>query len=433
VPRRDLRKSKAEGLYKRCRHLSWDKCSCPWWGRAKRSRVSLGKWAGVVIPNKEAAKVVLSRLEAAVLAGSFDPRGETPHALGGDMTFSTFLDEFTKRHVDEDGLRSNSVASYLKVFRQRFGTEKLSSLAANPYVFEKWLKDEQQRLKWENSTFNRYFEHGRAMFNWAKGRKLASENPFDAFERKQELNKRDVRIAPEQEQKLLEACETLDTPRPSKLTKLTLEMVEDIRRRVEAGEQQKDVAAAFGVSRPLVCQIINGRVRHGHRGVLGREMKRRLFAALDLGLREGEMLLLQVKHIDFDNWIIRLPSTITKAAVDQQVFAGTQRLQDVLTERRGLGAEKFVFGREDGRYVASFDRTWRTLFKRAGLKVGRKQGLVWHDLRHEYGSFLIEQGATIQEAKEMMRHADIRTTARYLTADPRRLRELAGKMGLRVG
>ena len=30
------------------------------------------------------------------------------------------------------------------------------------------------------------------MFNWAKGRKLASENPFDAFERKSELNKRDM-------------------------------------------------------------------------------------------------------------------------------------------------------------------------------------------------------------------------------------------------
>jgi predicted XRE-type DNA-binding protein len=51
-------------------------------------------------------------------------------------------------------------------------------------------------------------------------------------------------------------------------------MVEDICRRVEAGEQQKDVATSFGVSRPLVCQIVNGRVRQGRRGSLGREMKR---------------------------------------------------------------------------------------------------------------------------------------------------------------
>jgi hypothetical protein len=123
VPRRDVKKSKAEGLYKRCRHLSWDRCGCPWWGRAKRWRVSLSKWAGVPISNKEAAKVVLSRLESAVLAGAFDPRGEKPQALGGDMTFGKFLDEYTQRHVEEDGLRSNSVASYLKVFRQQFGAE----------------------------------------------------------------------------------------------------------------------------------------------------------------------------------------------------------------------------------------------------------------------------------------------------------------------
>jgi hypothetical protein len=34
---------------------------------------------------------------------------------------------------------------------------------------------------------------------------------------------------------------------------------------------------------------------------------------------------------------------------------------------------------------------------------------VWDDIRYEYGSVLIEHGATIREAREMMRHADIRT------------------------
>jgi integrase len=140
----------------------------------------------------------------------------------------------------------------------------------------------------------------------------------------------------------------------------------------------------------------------------------------------------QVKHIDFDNWVVELPASITKAGLDQRVFAMTPRVQEALTERRKLGAEAYVFGREDGRFVASFDRTWKRLFKLAGLPVGRKGGYIWHDLRHEYGSFLIEQGATIQEAKELMRHADIRTTARYLKANDERLKELAAKMGQRL-
>jgi hypothetical protein len=55
MPPRNRKKSRTEGLFKRCRHLSWDKCPCPWWGRAKRQRVSLEKWAGMSITSKEMA------------------------------------------------------------------------------------------------------------------------------------------------------------------------------------------------------------------------------------------------------------------------------------------------------------------------------------------------------------------------------------------
>ena len=331
-------------------------------------------------------------------------------------------------------MRSNSVESYIGVFRAAFGEETLRVLAADPYRFEKWLKGLQQESKWENATYNRYIQHGRAMFNWAKRRKIVAENPFDVLNTLPELNKRDIRITAEQERKLLEACDLLDEPPKPKLIKATPETVTAVRLRAEAGELQRDIAASVGLSRALVSQIINGHVWKPNVRQLGigREMKRRLIVALDLGLREGEMLLLQVKHIDFTDWRVDLPATITKAQKGQHVFAGTDRLRAVLNERRFLGPDGYVFGKENGRCVGSFDKSWHRLFKLAGLPVGRKNGYVWHDLRHEYGSVLIEHGATIQEAKEMMRHADIRTTARYLTASEDRLRELAAGMGKRL-
>jgi integrase len=415
MPPRNQKKSKAEGLFKRCKHLSWDNCACPWWGRIKGQRVSLEKWSATPVPNKELAKKVLSRLEAAVLNHKFDKRGEQAALLNAAMTFEEFLDEYQKRHVVGEGLRSNSVGSYIEVFKTQFGEEKLVDLAANPYVFEKWLKDKQEGKKWANATFNRYLEHGRAMFNWAKARKLVTENPFEALAKKAENNSRDVRVSPDQESKLLASCDLLDKPAVSKLTKLTPEMVADIRARAESGEQ-----------------IVNGQIRKERPPTLGPEMRRRLIGALDLGLRQGEMLQLQVKHVDFESWVVQLPAAITKAAVDQQVFAMTPRVQAMLTARKALGADAHVFGREDGTFVASFDKTWKKLFKLAGVPVGRKGGYVWHDLRHEYGSFLIEQGATIQEARELMRHADIRTTARYLKANDDRLKQLAGRMGQRL-
>jgi site-specific recombinase XerD len=82
-------------------------------------------------------------------------------------------------------------------------------------------------------------------------------------------------------------------------------------------------------------------------------------------------------------------------------------------------------------YVASFDKSWRELFRHAGLPVGRKGGLTWHDLRHEFVSFLADQGGEIHEVREAARHKDIRTTARYMKAREERLKTLMGKMAMR--
>jgi site-specific recombinase XerD len=107
----------------------------------------------------------------------------------------------------------------------------------------------------------------------------------------------------------------------------------------------------------------------------------------------------------------------------------TPRVQEALTARKDLGADKFVFGAESGAYVASFDKSWRELFKHAGLPVGRRNGLTWHDLRHEFVSHLVGEGGEIHEVKEAVRHKDIRTTERYRTAREDRVRGADGEDG----
>lgn len=53
--------------------------------------------------------------------------------------------------------------------------------------------------------------------------------------------------------------------------------------------------------------------------------------------------------------------------------------------------------------MASFKKSWTKPFRLAGLQIGRKSGFVWHDLRPEYGSALVEHDATVVEAKEITR------------------------------
>lgn len=430
MPPRNRRKSKTEGLFKQCGHLDWDRCTCPWQGRYKRIRISLRKWSGRRLDTKEQAKVVLKRFQAAVDAGTFTPKGERPQGAAANRTFAALLDEYIEKHVEGDKLRSNSTGAYLGVLREAFGDESIERLSKSPHLVEDWLREQETARKWSPANYNRYVEHGRALFNWAQRRGLVTANPFASLSMRSVSGARERRISLEQEQTLLGACALLDrtVDRPRKLTRA---IVDQVKARVAAGEMQKSVALSLGISRGVVSNIVNGIIWNPNRAKssLGSEMRRRVIGALDLGLRAGEMLRVQVKHVDYESWKIHLPASATKAGVDQVVYAGSTRLRELLEARRSLGPDAYVFGREDGTFVAGFKKAWQKLFTLANLPVGRKAGYVWHDLRHEYGSSVIEQGATIQEAKELMRHADIRTTERYLKAHERRLIQIAERLG----
>ena len=65
------------------------------------------------------------------------------------------------------------------------------------------------------------------------------------------------------------------------------------------------------------------------------------------------------------------------------------------------------------------------------MEHGRKGGLTWHDLRHEFVSFLVDSGGEIHEVKEAARHKDIRTTERYMKARDERLKARMSKLGKR--
>jgi len=78
----------------------------------------------------------------------------------------------------------------------------------------------------------------------------------------------------------------------------------------------------------VVSQIVSGRIWNPEKytvGTKGTEMERRLIGAFDGGLRAGEMLLIQIKHVDWRTvkivdkdgkqitcYLIKLPPSVTK-------------------------------------------------------------------------------------------------------------------------
>jgi len=73
------------------------------------------------------------------------------------------------------------------------------------------------------------------------------------------------------------------------------------------------------------------------------------------------------------------------------------------------------------------------VLKEAGLD---KEGMTPHKLRHTSATHLIRSGVDVRTVQELLGHADIQTTARYLHSDTRtkqaavaKLRKLLGPLG----
>ena len=67
--------------------------------------------------------------------------------------------------------------------------------------------------------------------------------------------------------------------------------------------------------------------------------------------------------------------------------------------------------------------TVKRIYERAGLRAAVPSGALVHALRHTFASQAIEYGADVVELRDILGHASLATTSRYLDASAHRLRE----------
>ena len=157
-----------------------------------------------------------------------------------------------------------------------------------------------------------------------------------------------------------------------------------------------------------------------------------IIAALDSGCRVSELLSLTWSHVRCDEHgspsRLALRAEDTKTAKPRSVPV-TKRLAAVLdmrrTDLRGgrLPDRAFVFGTPTGEPIHSIKTAWRRTCERAGI-----EGLHFHDLRREYGSRLMDSGGEDHSIRDLLGHANITTTSRYLKSSEKRQAELVAQM-----
>lgn len=133
------------------------------------------------------------------------------------------------------------------------------------------------------------------------------------------------------------------------------------------------------------------------------EMQQLYLAACDTGLRRGALCRLTEKHCDLDRRVITVPASFQKHRKVQKIPM-TPRMVEILTQRRQdtpMDQPLFVWNRYK----------WDKARRSAGLNHFR-----WHDLRHEFGSRLLDQRVSLPTIQRLLGHEQITTTMRYLNA-----------------
>lgn len=137
-------------------------------------------------------------------------------------------------------------------------------------------------------------------------------------------------------------------------------------------------------------------------------------AALETGMRRGEVFGLRWADLDLVRGEIRLRPEATKTRTGRTIPISA-RLRAVLDARRHdpagavLPPSAYVFGTATGERVASVKTAWNAACRRAG-----SVGLHLHDLRREAGSRWLDAGVPLQVVRDWLGHTSVAQTSTYL-------------------
>jgi integrase len=160
--------------------------------------------------------------------------------------------------------------------------------------------------------------------------------------------------------------------------------------------------------------------------------------AAEAGLRIGEIRGLQLGDIDYGNAQITIRRAVdTKNNITspkhgkRRTVPLSSSLAAALADLPRLGL--WVVSRLDGGmlgYWAMRDAILE-MYERSGVP---KPALPWHSLRHTFGTELAGRGVPLPVIKDMMGHASITTTLRYVTVvDDQKRDAIARAFGQQVG
>ena len=121
-----------------------------------------------------------------------------------------------------------------------------------------------------------------------------------------------------------------------------------------------------------------------------------IVAALDTGMRRGEILTQRWEHIDFNRQLLSVTHSKTPEGEAREVPL-TGRLMEFLHAQRKPEGLVFTF---KGQPIHKIKTAWMAAIRRAGIRYYR-----FHDLRHAFNCRMMEAGVLQEVRKALMGHS----------------------------
>jgi integrase len=140
--------------------------------------------------------------------------------------------------------------------------------------------------------------------------------------------------------------------------------------------------------------------------------------SLNTGMRRGEVFHLTWGNVDFSGKTLTVVGDKSKNGQTRHVpmnqeALGVLRLWQEQGEESQQGNDDLVFPGKEGAPLDNVKKAWTGLLKRAEIT-----GFRWHDLRHDFASKLVMADVALNTVRELLGHADLKTTLRYAHLAP---------------
>lgn len=263
-----------------------------------------------------------------------------------------------------------------------------------PWTLERWRtkrirekKEDKKTPKRKAATINRDLACLRAALNCAVKWKLLERNPMTGLEPLQERDSYEAirYLSPTEERALWCALDT---------------RAEDMRKARHSGNQWRRERGYKELPDLRKVSYVD-------------HLEPMIILSLNTGLRRGELFNIRWENIDFAQRTLTVPASLAKSGKQRHIPLNETTMDMLKAWREQSGSEGLVFPAQEGKAFDNCRRSWAAVLALADIKKFR-----WHDMRHDFASKLVMAGVDLNTVRELLGHADIKTTLRYAHLAP---------------